>query len=78
MFIAFLLGLNDSVWNTQISALIGKAYPTTSNSTAAAFALYKFVQVRPPYGHNICIYILFNHGQAKCKRDIRGKFVLSE
>ena len=48
MFIGVLLGVNDSLWNTLISALIGRVYPTTTSdgaSTAAAFALYKFVQV---------------------------------
>ncbi|KAM3178984.1 hypothetical protein ACTXT7_001491 [Hymenolepis weldensis] len=43
---AILSGLNDSLWSTQISALIGKAYPTNSdpNITAAAFALFKCIQ----------------------------------
>lgn len=47
MVIGTLLGLNDSLWNTQISALIGKIYPTNADSvvTAAAFALFKFIQV---------------------------------
>ncbi|VDL61160.1 unnamed protein product [Hymenolepis diminuta] len=46
MVIGTLLGLNDSLWNTQISALIGKIYPTNADSvaTAAAFALFKFIQ----------------------------------
>nr|VZI02272.1 unnamed protein product [Spirometra erinaceieuropaei] len=44
MLTAFLLGVVDSVWNTQISALIGRIYPDASQNTAAAFALYKFVQ----------------------------------
>ncbi|KAM3178981.1 hypothetical protein ACTXT7_001488 [Hymenolepis weldensis] len=46
MVIGTLLGLNDSLWNTQISALIGKIYPTNTDSvaTAAAFALFKFIQ----------------------------------
>uniref|UniRef100_A0A0X3PMP0 UNC93-like protein MFSD11 n=1 Tax=Schistocephalus solidus TaxID=70667 RepID=A0A0X3PMP0_SCHSO len=44
MTIAFLLGIVDSVWNTQISALIGRIYPDASQNTAAAFALYKFAQ----------------------------------
>ncbi|VUZ55565.1 unnamed protein product, partial [Hymenolepis diminuta] len=44
--VAILSGLNDSLWSTQISALIGKAYPTYSdpNITAAAFALFKCIQ----------------------------------
>ncbi|VDN11842.1 unnamed protein product [Dibothriocephalus latus] len=45
MTTALLLGIVDSVWNTQISALIGRIYPDASNNTAAAFALFKFVQV---------------------------------
>ncbi|KAM7534346.1 hypothetical protein Aperf_G00000117950 [Anoplocephala perfoliata] len=46
MLIAALLGLSDTLWATQICAIIGKIYPTDVDSvvTAAAFALFKFIQ----------------------------------
>ncbi|KAK4468713.1 hypothetical protein MN116_007892 [Schistosoma mekongi] len=44
MFIAFLFGGVDSVWNTQISTLIGFIYGEHGRDITVAFALFKSVQ----------------------------------
>ncbi|CAH8639560.1 unnamed protein product [Schistosoma rodhaini] len=44
MFIAFLFGGVDSVWNTQISALIGFIYGEHGRDVTVGFALFKSVQ----------------------------------
>lgn len=41
MVCSFLLGLGDSIYNTQIYSIIGSVYPKDS---APAFAIFKFIQ----------------------------------
>ncbi|VDO90574.1 unnamed protein product [Schistosoma curassoni] len=45
MLIAFLFGGVDSVWNTQISTLIGFIYGEHGRDVTVGFALFKSVQV---------------------------------
>nr|CAH8863782.1 unnamed protein product [Trichobilharzia regenti] len=44
MFLAFLFGTIDSVWNTQISALIGYIYGKHGTDVTVCFALFKSIQ----------------------------------
>ncbi|RTG86221.1 uncharacterized protein DC041_0002573 [Schistosoma bovis] len=44
MLIAFLFGGVDSVWNTQISTLIGFIYGEHGRDVTVGFALFKSVQ----------------------------------
>ncbi|CAH8618522.1 unnamed protein product [Heterobilharzia americana] len=44
MFLAFLFGSVDSVWNTQISALIGFIHGKNGTDVTVSFALFKSIQ----------------------------------
>lgn len=41
---SFLLGLGDSCFNTQLYSILGRIY---AHDSTAAFAIFKFIQVRP-------------------------------
>lgn len=53
---SFLLGLGDSCFNTQLYSILGRIY---AEESAAAFAIFKFIQVKrnsgqaPPIFQNL-------------------------
>lgn len=63
LFCSFLLGLGDSCFNTQLLSIVGFIFREDS---APAFAVFKFVQVKPTSSLFVITAGVFKESVNKC------------